>query len=52
MNVYDIAAALFVAAVLIFAVVLMVRKKKRGSSCSCGCASCTMPCNKKNGEDV
>ena len=48
MNVYDVIIVAVVAVILIGAVVLAVRRKKRGG-CSCGCSDCGL-CDKNKYE--
>ena len=50
MNVFDMIIVAVIALILIGAVVLTVRRKKRGG-CSCGCSDCTLCDKYKNEKD-
>ena len=48
MNLADMIIIGLIAAAVAAAVILIIRNKRRGKGCSCGCEGCPHPCNKKH----
>ncbi len=47
MTVSDYIVISVIAALAALAVVWIIRRRRKGKDCSCGCESCPYPCQKK-----
>lgn len=47
MSIIEIILTVVIAAAVVAAVIGIIRRKKNGKGCSCGCENCSMPCRYK-----